>query len=122
MQNTIHIQSYNIVDFLVEIEKNVKNGYTFDFVSIGNFPQLVGGTFIVGMVKDAEKEVKNPQKEVLTIKIDASEVQAVVDKAVEEVKTLVEASELEKVVQSTQEELKAAVEAPKKAGRPAKGK
>ena len=122
MQNTIHIQSYNIVDFLVEIEKNIKNGYTFDFVSIGNFPQLVGGTFIVGMVKDADKEVKNPQKEVLTIKVDASEVQAVVDKAVEEVKTLVEAHEGQQTTEGTEKQADAVVEAPKKAGRPAKGK
>ena len=100
MQNTIHIQSYNIVDFLVEIEKNVKNGYTFDFVSIGNFPQLVGGTFIVGMVKDAEKEVKKPQNP---------------QKAQEEVVA-------EQTTEGTQEQSEAAVEAPKKAGRPAKGK
>ena len=97
MQNTIHIQSYNIVDFLVEIEKNVKNGYTFDFVSIGNFPQLVGGTFIVGMVKATEQEVKKPQK---------AHEEAVVEQTTE----------------GTQEQSEAAVEAPKKAGRPAKGK
>lgn len=108
MQNTIHIQSYNIVDFLVEIEKNIKNGYTFDFVSIGNFPQLVGGTFIVGMVKDVEQEVKNPQK---------AQEEAVAEQTTE----------------GTQEQSEAVVEAPKKAetaaqdvkakpGRPAKGK
>ena len=116
------VHCYDPVAFVIAVEQGVKDGFSLDLVTPEHYPQQIGFQFICTMVKDAEKEVKNPQKEVLTIKIDASEVQAVVDKAVEEVKTLVEASELEKVVQSTQEELKAAVEAPKKAGRPAKGK
>ena len=116
------VHCYDPVAFVIAVEQGVKDGFSLDLVTPEHYPQQIGFQFICMMVKDAEKEVKNPQKEVLTIKVDASEVQAVVDKAVEEVKTLVEASELEKVVQSTQEELKAVVEAPKKAGRPAKGK
>lgn len=116
------VHCYDPVAFVIAVEQGVKDGFSLDLVTPEHYPQQIGFQFICTMVKDAEKEVKKPQKEVLTIKVDASEVQAVVDKAVEEVKTLVEASELEKVVQSTQEELKAAVEAPKKAGRPAKGK
>ena len=116
------VHCYDPVAFVIAVEQGVKDGFSLDLVTPEHYPQQIGFQFICTMVKDAEKEVKNPQKEVLTLKVDASEVQAVVDKAVEEVKTLVEASELEKVVQSTQEELKAAVEAPKKAGRPAKGK
>ena len=116
------VHCYDPVAFVIAVEQGVKDGFSLDLVTPEHYPQQIGFQFICTMVKDAEKEVKKPQKEVLTIKVDASEVQAVVDKAVEEVKTLVEASELGKVVQSTQEELKAAVEAPKKAGRPAKGK
>ena len=127
------VHCYDPVAFVIAVEKGVKDGFSLDLVTPEHYPQQIGFQFICTMVKDAEKEVKKPQKEVLTIKVDASEVQAVVDKAVEDVRTLVEASELEKVVQSTQEELKAAVEAPKKAetatqdvkakpGRPAKGK
>ena len=127
------VHCYDPIAFVIAVEQGVKDGFSLDLVTPEHYPQQIGFQFICTMVKDAGKEVKNPQKEVLTLKIDASEVQAVVDKAVEEVKTLVEASELEKVVQSTQEELKAAVEAPKKAetatqdvkakpGRPAKGK
>lgn len=116
------VHCYDPVAFVIAVEQGVKDGFSLDLVTPEHYPQQIGFQFICTMVKDAEKEVKKPQKEVLTIKVDASEVQTVVDKAVEEVKTLVEASELEKVVQSTQEELKAAVEAPKKAGRPAKGK
>ncbi len=116
------VHCYDPVAFVIAVEQGVKDGFSLDLVTPEHYPVVLGYQYICTMVKAAEKEVKNPQKEVLTIKVDASEVQAVVDKAVEEVKTLVEASELEKVVQSTQEELKAAVEAPKKAGRPAKGK
>lgn len=116
------VHCYDPVAFVIAVEQGVKDGFSLDLVTPAHYPVVLGYQYICTMVKDAEKEVKKPQKEVLTIKVDASEVQAVVDKAVEEVKTLVEASELEKVVQSTQEELKAAVEAPKKAGRPAKGK
>ena len=133
------VHCYDPVAFVIAVEQGVKDGFSLDLVTPEHYPQQIGFQFICTMVKGTEQEVKKPQKpqkaqeEVLTIKIDASEVQAVVDKAVEEVKTLVEASELEKVVQSTQEELKAAVEAPKKAetatqdvkakpGRPAKGK
>ena len=116
------VHCYDPVAFVIAVEQGVKDGFSLDLVTPEHYPQQIGWQFICTMVKDVEQEVKNPQKEVLTIKIDASEVKAVVDKAVEEVKTLVEASELEKVVQSTQEELKAAVEAPKKPGRPAKGK
>lgn len=115
------VHCYDPVAFVIAVEQGVKDGFSLDLVTPEHYPQQIGFQFICTMVKDVEQEVKNHQKEVLTVKIDASEVQAVVDKAVEEVKTLVEASELEKVVQSTQEELKAAVEAPKKAGRPAKG-
>ena len=115
------VHCYDPVAFVIAVEQGVKDGFSLDLVTPEHYPQQIGFQFICTMVKDVEQEVKNPQKEVLTIKVDASEVQAVVDKAIEEVKTLVEASELEKVVQSTQEELKAAVEAPKKAGRPAKG-
>ncbi len=116
------VHCYDPVTFVIAVEQGVKDGFSLDLVTPEHYPVVLGYQYICTMVKDVEQEVKKPQKEVLTIKVDASEVQAVVDKAVEEVKTLVEASELEKVVQSTQEELKAAVEAPKKAGRPAKGK
>ena len=116
------VHCYDPVAFVIAVEQGVKDGFSLDLVTPEHYPQQIGFQFICTMVKDAEKEVKKPQKEVLTIKVDASEVQAVVDKAVEEVKTLVEASELEKVVQSTQEEVQEVVEAPKKARRPAKGK
>ena len=125
LQELRHVEAYDLATFLQGVEHAIKDGYEISLEHNETYPYGTIGHYIVKMVpsKWTVQEVKAPvKKEVLTIKVDASEVQAVVDKAVEEVKTLVEASELEKVVQSTQEELKAAVEAPKKAGRPAKGK
>ena len=130
------VHCYDPVAFVIAVEQGVKDGFSLDLVTPEHYPQQIGFQFICTMVKDAEKEVKNPQKaqeEVLTIKVDASEVQAVVDKAVEEVKTLVEAHEAQQTTEGTQEQSEAVVEAPKKAetatqdvkakpGRPAKAK
>lgn len=125
LQELRHVEAYDLATFLQGVAQAIKDGYEISLEHNETYPYGTIGHYIVKMPKskDSVEQVKEPvKKEVLTLKIDASEVQAVVDKAVEEVKTLVEASELEKVVQSTQEEIKATVEAPKKAGRPAKGK
>lgn len=99
---TTHIQSYNLVDFLIEVEKHIKDGYTFDFINIPNFPQQVGGTFVAGMVKDEQKEVK-----------------PVVESTKESVKTPIEASESTPEGVGSQDVNKEAVDAPKR-GRKAK--
>lgn len=116
------VHCYDPVAFVIAVEQGVKDGFSLDLVTPAHYPVVLGYQYICTMVKDVEKEVKNPQKEVLTIKIDASEVQAVVDKAVEEVKTLVEAHEAQQTTEGTEKQADAAVEAPKKPGRPAKGK
>ena len=116
------VHCYDPVAFVIAVEQGVKDGFSLDLVTPAHYPVVLGYQYICTMVKDAEQEVKNPQKEVLTIKVDASEVQAVVDKAVEEVKTLVEANEAQQTTEGTEKQADAVVEAPKKAGRPAKGK
>ena len=127
------VHCYDPVAFVIAVEQGVKDGFSLDLVTPAHYPVVLGYQYICTMVKDVEQEVKNPQKEVLTIKVDASEVQAVVDKAVEEVKTLVEAHEAQQTTEGTEKQADAAVEAPKKAetatqdvkakpGRPAKGK
>ena len=116
------VHCYDPVAFVIAVEQGVKDGFSLDLVTPEHYPQQIGFQFICTMVKDVEQEVKSPQKEVLTLKIDASEVQAVVDKAVEEVKTLVDAHEAQQTTEGTEKQTDAVVEAPKKAGRPAKGK
>ncbi len=127
------VHCYDPVAFVIAVEQGVKDGFSLDLVTPEHYPVVLGYQYICTMVKDAQQEVKNPQKEVLTIKVDASEVQAVVDKAVEEVKTLVEAHEAQQTTEGSDKQPEAVVEAPKKAetatqdvkakpGRPAKGK
>ena len=116
------VHCYDPVAFVIAVEQGVKDGFSLDLVTPEHYPQQIGFQFICTMVKDAEKEGKSPQKEVLTVKIDSSEVQAVVDKAVEEVKALVDAHETQQTTEGSEKQPEAAVEAPKKAGRPAKGK
>ena len=116
------VHCYDPVAFVIAVEQGVKDGFSLDLVTPAHYPVVLGYQYICTMVKDEQQEVKNSQKEVLTVKIDASEVQAVVDKAVEEVKTLVEAHEAQQTTEGTEKQADAVVEAPKKAGRPAKGK
>lgn len=118
-KETLLVHCYDPVAFVIAVEQGVKDGFSLDLVTPEHYPQQIGFQFICTMVKDIEQEVKKPQKEVLTVKVDASEVQTVVDKAVEEVKTLVEAQQ---TTEGTEKQADAVVEAPKKAGRPAKAK
>ena len=91
------VHCYDPVAFVIAVEQGVKDGFSLDLVTPEHYPQQIGWQFICTMVKDAEKEVKNPRK------------------AQEEVVA-------ERTTEGTQEEVQAVVEAPKKAGRPAKGK
>ena len=102
------VHCYDPVAFVIAVEQGVKDGFSLDLVTPEHYPVVLGYQYICTMVKDAEKEVKNPQK------------------AQEEV---VE----EKTAEGAQEQSEAVVEAPKKAetatqdvkakpGRPAKGK
>ena len=88
------VHCYDPVAFVIAVEQGVKDGFSLDLVTPEHYPQQIGFQFICTMVKDAEQEVKKPQEEVVE----------------------------EKTTEGTQEQSEAAVEAPKKPGRPAKGK
>ena len=91
------VHCYDPVAFVIAVEQGVKDGFNLDLVTPEHYPVVLGYQYICTMVKGVEQEVKKPQK------------------AQEEV---VE----ERTTEGTQEQSEAAVEAPKKAGRPAKGK
>ena len=91
------VHCYDPVAFVIAVEQGVKDGFSLDLVTPEHYPQQIGWQFICTMVKGTEQEVKNPQK-------TQEEVVA------------------EQTTEGTQEQSEAAVEAPKKAGRPAKGK
>ena len=91
------VHCYDPVAFVIAVEQGVKDGFSLDLVTPEHYPQQIGFQFICTMVKGTEQEVKNPQK---------AQEEAVAEQTTE----------------GTQEQSEAVVEAPKKAGRPAKGK
>jgi len=125
------VHCYDPVAFVIAVEQGVKDGFSLDLVTPEHYPQQIGWQFICTMVKDAQQEVKSLGK--LEIKIDTTELQKVVDDALEIVQKAQEEAVAEQTTEGTQEQSEAAVEAPKKAetatqdvkakpGRPAKGK
>lgn len=94
------VHCYDPVAFVIAVEQGVKDGFSLDLVTPEHYPQQLGFQFICTMVKDAEKEVKKPQK-----------AQKPQEEAV-----------AEQTTEGTQDQSEAVVEVPKKAGRPAKGK
>ena len=91
------VHCYDPVAFVIAVEQGVKDGFSLDLVTPEHYPQQIGFQFICTMIKDAEKEVKNPQK-------------------------VQEGVVVEQTTEGAQDQSDAVVEAPKKAGRPAKGK
>lgn len=125
------VHCYDPVAFVIAVEQGVKDGFSLDLVTPEHYPQQIGWQFICTMVKDAQQEVKSLGK--LEIKLDTTELQKVVDDALEIVQKAQEEAVAEQTTEGTQEQSEAAVEAPKKAetatqdvkakpGRPAKGK
>lgn len=114
------VHCYDPVAFVIAVEQGVKDGFSLDLVTPEHYPQQIGFQFICTMVKDAQQEVKSLGK--LEIKLDTTELQKVVDDALEIVQKAQEEAVAEQTTEGTQEEVQAVVEAPKKAGRPAKGK
>ena len=91
------VHCYDPVAFVIAVEQGVRDGFSLDLVTPEHYPQQIGFQFICTMVKDAQQEVKNPQK---------AQEEAVAEQTTE----------------GTQDQSEAVVEVPKKAGRPAKGK
>ena len=91
------VHCYDPVAFVIAVEQGVKDGFSLDLVTPEHYPVVLGYQYICTMVKDVEKEVKNPQK---------AQEEAVAEQTTE----------------GTRDQSEAVVEAPKKAGRPAKGK
>lgn len=108
-QETRLIHCYDIPSFVSEIEKAVKQGFSLDFKKNEHYPVQIGYQFVCTMVKEQVQEIVAQEPDT-------------VNTPVQEPVTPVEAPETTEGTQSTPEVVQAVVEAPKKAGRPAKGK
>ena len=82
------VDAYSFVDALQAVQKGVQQGYVLDVETNENYPQQWGTRYLLTMVRPKTEEVKKVAE--MTLKIDASAVQEVVDKAVAEVKEMVE--------------------------------
>lgn len=77
------VQNYGLAEWLAEIEQQINAGYKFDFESNDCYPQNMGYMFYAVMVP------KNDGKQQLTVKIDASDVQPLLDETIKQVKQIV---------------------------------
>lgn len=91
-QELRHVEAYDLATFLQGVEQAIKDGYEISLEHNETYPYGTIGHYIVKMPKSKG--------------------------SVEQVKELAE----QQTTESTQEEVQAVVEAPKKAGRPTKGK
>ena len=115
-QETRLIHCYDLLSFVAEIEKAVKDGFSLDFKDNTRCPVVIGYQLITTMVKQEPQEVK------LKIEVDTTEVQKVITDTLEGLQSLKEASESTQWDGSSQKVTKEVVDAPKKSGRPAKVK
>ena len=60
---TVKVQAYNLLDFAVEIQKHVLDGYRLDTESNENCPVQLGTLMVAGLVKQPEAltEVEQPE-------------------------------------------------------------
>ena len=92
------VHCYDPVAFVIAVEQGVKDGFSLDLVTPEHYPQQIGWQFITTMIKDSVEQDEEPVKDTAS-PAAAQEVSA-----------------------CTVDVTQAAIEAPKKAGRPAKGK
>ena len=96
LQELRHVEAYDLATFLQGVEQAIKDGYEISLEHNETYPYGTIGHYIVKMPPKGwtVKQPKEPVKEVVE----------------------------QETAQGTQEQPEAVVEAPKKAGRPAKGK
>lgn len=96
LQELRHVEAYDLATFLQGVEQAIKDGYEISLEYNETYPYGTIGHYIVKMPKSKGS----------------------VEQAKEPVKALAE----QQATEGIQEQSEAVVEAPKKAGRPAKGK
>ena len=96
LQELRHVEAYDLATFLQGVEQAIKDGYEISLEHNETYPYGTIGHYIVKMPPSnwTVQEAKEPVKEVVE----------------------------QETTEGTQEQSEAVVEAPKKAGRPAKGR
>jgi len=86
----IKVEEYSLDAWLSEVETVIKQGYTFDFNSNETFPQAFGSMYTVLMVPSKDKP-QSATTSALTVQVDTTEVRALIDEKISEVKAMQEA-------------------------------
>jgi len=92
----IKVEEYSLAGWLAEVETVIKQGYTFDFESNETHPMAFGSLYTVVMVP-AKEEQAAVTTSVLTVQVDTTEVRALIDEKISEVKAMQEAVATPKV-------------------------
>lgn len=108
---TKRIDSYSFMEFCQLTEQAIKEGYSFDFESNENFPQMMGSFITCGLVKGADAKA-NPAQ--LELGFEATEV---ITETTTEVITETTAEVLPELAPVVQEAVKEQESAPAKRGR-----
>ncbi len=58
---TQQVVSYNLIDFLDQVQTLIKQGYEFDFKTNQNVPQMIGSLFCCYMLKQKEDTVQQAE-------------------------------------------------------------
>lgn len=82
MSNTRTIQAYDLVNFVLELEQAVKDGFSTRIEEIPCYPVQYGTHFSIMLVKDDTPTLKENKKEEQTVTsvVDASQAQDEVQK------------------------------------------
>ena len=79
----IKIEDYGFAEWLAQVEQVLNQGYQFDFVNNENYPVGYGSMYTAVLVPTKEQS-----KSVLTVQVDTTEVRALIDEKIAEVKAM----------------------------------
>lgn len=79
----IKIEDYGFAEWLAQVEQVIKQGYEFDFVNNENYPVGYGSMYTAVLVPTKEQ-----LNSVLTVQVDTTEVRALIDEKIAEVKAM----------------------------------
>lgn len=85
----MRVEDYGFAEWLAQVEPLLRSGYKFDFVSNENYPVAYGQMYTASLVLDTDKP-QSATTSVLTVQVDTTEVRALIDEKISEVKAMQE--------------------------------
>jgi len=85
----MRVEDYGFAEWLAQVEPLLRSGYKFDFVTNENYPVAYGQMYTASLVLDTDKPT-SATTSVLTVQVDTTEVRALIDEKISEVKAMQE--------------------------------